>query len=351
MTRTLPPVGPSRRRESWLGRTCDLWMLCLALQAAAADESNPALKLFQQFSNGQMPIEEAIVYRRIGGSFTNESWLRFGFQTNTWYGQWVKPDPANAGQFVPVDSRMQGASHSHFWLFSDDNIHLVPLDNAKDSTPWEFCKISWSMIRQALSFGVPMPHDGVGGIHWDGPRFESRTITEFDQTWTPLETNVVRGVLVLGPDGRPRSTEYTAKDQRLNSVVTYEYAPDSQGLPRVFTETKVNGDSTWRFEFLALKMGAVDLSQTDGYVPSLFADMTLPRKTAVWSHEKVWYVEGDELKPGFGFEPYRPPNSSAPWVLGAVALVLTLFLARWLLRFKNQPAREAQPHRTAGEKK
>jgi hypothetical protein len=142
------------------------------------------------------------------------------------------------------------------------------------------------------------------------------------------------------------STEYTyPRDARLNSIVTYEYDSQPLGLPRVITHELPNQRCTFRYEFLLLNSGAVDLSKTDGYVPSLLADMTIDRKVAVWSNDRMWFLTDGELRPGFGFEEYRPPTAAAPWVLYGVVFIIVVFLGRWLLRSRNQPTRAAKTNK------
>ncbi len=327
------PLAPrlSRRLRTWAA----LAVGCLMVSAARAQEANPAVAAFQRFVNGEEPIQEAVVYRRItnpDGKLDNQEWMRFGFQGNSWYAQRLTPDPANPTKLtsLPV-AGLKGASFAHLWTLSDKEIHIVAKPFAKGSMPGINTAFEWGFLQSALTLGLRLPHDGIGNIRWDGLRFTSRAPVGRTPEGIPTATNTFEGLLTLGTDGFPATVTYPDLPQ---AVIYYEYGPMNALLPTAFTVTsKQSNDWSERYEFMVLKLGRVDLKPTDGYVPAMFADTKLPRSVSLWTNSLAYLFVNKEFVLSGGA---TRPKRTGSLVLGALVAAVISFLALWYWRLKTQ---------------
>jgi len=312
----------------------------LMVAAGWAQETNPAVAAFQRFVNGEEPIEEAVVYRRLSkpdGKIVNEDWLRFGLQGSSWYAQRLAPDPANPTNLIPQRaSGVCGASFTHLWTISDDNedVDVVHQAVALGSGPKRFASLPLNFLQNSLALGIPTPHDGVENIHWDRLCFTTRTATEFTPAGVPTKTNSIQGTLLLGANGSPAKAEYLGVGTFMGAVVSYEYDQADRPFPAVFrVEKKALGGTIYRYEFLSLRLGKVDLEQTDGYVPRMFADTSRLKHMTIWTNSLSYSLINNKLIPGF--ETSKPKQTGA-LILGALAVAVIAFLALWYWRWREQ---------------
>lgn len=322
----------SQRLRAWAA----LAVGCLMVSAGWAQETNPAVAAFQRFVNGEEPVQEAVVYRRLtkqDGTLVNQEWVRFGYQGDTWYAQRLEPDPANPTNLIPRSvSGMKGASFTHVWTISDNNVHVVDKIHVGSSGPEKNTAFEWNFLQRTLTLGIALPHDGIGNIRWDGLRFTMRAVSEYDQKGLPAKTNTLQGILTLGTNGSPIMASYP--DLPKAAVVRYEYGSPSTLLPTAFTLIpKEASEIVSRYEFVFRKLGATDLSNTEGYVPMMFADKKLTRSATLWTNALNYSLINNELVPGFET---ANPKRTGSLVLGALGTVIASFLALWYRRTKKQ---------------
>ncbi len=126
-------------------------------QGSTANTANAKLALFQDFVNGNVPVKEAVVYRKItkpDGTMVNQEWWRFGCQGSTWYVQRLRPDTNNPSSLVPLGGhQVGGASYTHLWIIDDRNVHLAAKESAEGSL---LTKAGLpTLLQTALSLGLP----------------------------------------------------------------------------------------------------------------------------------------------------------------------------------------------------
>ena len=247
------------------------------------------LAVFQKFANGEVSIREAVVCRalfRTNGALSNREWWRFGCQNDSWFVQRLIPDAKDPAKLVPTDSPVCGASLRQFWVIGGKDIDLAAKDVAKGSLPDTFGGYYRSLMFGALSLGVPRDMSVLkianARVNWDGLEFNTTVVSKRGQGDDVPATMPIKGQLKLGDNGLPASATFSGAGQFPGGSVTYEYSRDTQGIPKVFVITFPH--SIFRYEFLSLTLGSNDLAKTDGYVPSLFADMKPSRIVTLWTN-------------------------------------------------------------------
>jgi hypothetical protein len=302
-----------------------------------AQDSNPALEAFRWFVNGEEPVEEAVVYRRItkpDGQLVNEEWFRFGCQGDSWYAERLVPDPEEPTNLVAHPTTgICGASLKYLWAVGHEDIHLAEKTFASGSRPEGYTSMPVNFMQHAMTLGLPVPHNGIGHIRWDGLSFTVRSESGYKRPGVPAETNTVKGTLTLGPDGLPVSAEYPGVGKSKGAVVSYEYNSTNTVLPTVFT-TKFDGapSPVFRWEFLSLKLGKADLQATGGYVPKMFADLTIPRRITFWTNSAQYSLINNRLVPGFLTS---HPKRTGSLIMIALGCAVAAFLALWYWRSKR----------------
>ena len=299
-------------------------VLTATASGISAQTNENKLTTFKSFVNGEAPVKEAVVYRELSntnGTVLNREWWRFGYQHGTWFVQRLMPDAANEAKLVPKDSTICGASFAQFWIVTDKNLHIAANDVATGSLPVISSQFQRSLMFCALSLGVPRDYDALNitnaFVKWDGLNFTTIVGTKRDHHGVVLATGPLNGHLTLGTNGLPASAEFSSVGQFRGGRVTFEYAPDTVGIPRSFTERYEN--TKFHYEFMSLVLGSNDLAQTDGYEPSAFADLKLKRTVTFYTNEF-----GYEQRDGMSYPSFRPtapkPGTPAPKLQGSMWL-------------------------------
>jgi hypothetical protein len=219
------------------------------------------LSTFQAFVNGEVPIKEAVVCRKMfntTGVLRNEEWWRFGLQQGTWYVQRLTPDSTTPTILIarPNDT-VCGASFATLWTVSDRNIDIADKDVALGSKPDTFGEFPRSLMFYALSLGLPrnfeMRTTRDSPIHWDGPKFTTSVVNKRDRYGAALAPALITGKLILGDEGVPYSVDYSGVGTFGGGSVAYEYGQTNSGIPSIFV-VKYPG-KVFRCQFLSLKVG------------------------------------------------------------------------------------------------
>lgn len=315
-----------------------------AQQPVPSNPTNAALATFQAFVNGEVPVKEAVVYRKItraDGTLVNQEWWRFGYQENTWYVQRLEPDKANPSKLVPLwDHEVFGASITHVWTVSDKTVNVAAKQSATGSVPDRHGAFPRSLMIEALSLGLPrrldVPTIGDAPIGWDGLEFQTVVGSKRDEKGAVLATSNLAGKLSLGDNRLPASAEYPGVDAFPAGSVTCEYNSDTEGVPAVFIVR--NSGTEFRYEFISLELGSNDLNGTDGYVPSLFADMKLERLITLYTNDKPYSVIHGKIRPAFGAQKIVGEHRSRIGliILVTLAAASAIILALWYRRSEQE---------------
>jgi hypothetical protein len=315
-------------------------LLGTAMCGLGDETNNPNLTTFQNFVNGRIPITEAVMCRKIlssEGKVLNQEWWRFGWQENTWYVQRVTPDGLSQTNFVPrTNSVICGHSWSHGWTISDENVHVAEKAFESGSKPDTFCAFERSLMFGALSLGLPrrddVPAIQNAAINWDGLEFHSIVATSRDPTGKVLETSAISGKLNLLENGLTTSASYEGSGQFPGGSVAYEYRGENGLIPAAFTIKHPKRE--YRYEFLTLHLGSNDLSRTEGYVPSLFADLKVERSITLWTNDRPYSVINGKLQPAFGrpIHGEHAGRKSALLIMISLAVGAAIVLGLWYKR-------------------
>lgn len=315
-----------------------------AQQLVPSNTTNAGLATFQAFVNGEVPVKEAVVYRKItraDGTLVNQEWWRFGYQENTWYVERLEPDKDDASTLVPLwDREVFGASFTHVWTVSDKNIHVAARDFGAGGVPDTHGGFPRGLLFSALSLGLPR-NSMVSNIEdalikWDGLEFLSVWGRKTDPAGV-LRDIVRKGRLSLGDDGFPASAEFPDIPEIAGGFVTYKYGAGTPGIPTVFTAKYSDNDLQYQYQFVSLNLGTNDLTQTGGYVPSLFADLSLERRITVWTNDKPYSLIQGKLQPAFGGRVVTQTSKSGGlFILISVALATAILLALWHRRSERK---------------
>jgi len=320
-------------------KSCRLLCVLLLFLAAASricgQPTNARLATFQKFVNAELPVKEAVMhreYRELSSTnhiAPNHEWWRFGYQNGTWFVQRLKPDATNSARLVPNDSSVCGASFAQFWMVSDKYLYLAAKNVAAGSVPDKSGAFRRTLMIEALSLGVPRELNllnlAEAPVAWNGLEFDTIVGSIHDSRGAVLATAPLRGRLKLGDNGLPALAEYPGVGQFSGGSVTYEYAPDTVGIPERFTVRYSN--TLLRCEFLSLTLGPNELAGTDGYVPSQFADMKLKRLVKLYTNGLGYEQRDGKLYPSFSppapklGEP-APELSGTHWLNAATPLTL-----------------------------
>jgi len=308
----------------------------LPIMSAHGQLTNANFQRFQQFVNGEIPVQEAIIYRRLtrtNGTVANQDWWRFGYQQNTWYVERLIPDPKDPSKLVPrPNGDICGAAFSELWTVSDKDIHAVRKDLAAGSIPNTFARMSENLMFSTLSLGVPrrldLPTLKQAQIEWDGLEFKTIVPGKVDiRTSAVLEAKPLKGEIIVNHQGMPSSIEYSTVDGFGGGVVTYEYAPDSQGIPSAFNSKY--SDEEFRYEFISLALGTNEFDTASGYVPSMFvATSNNDRHITIWTNSLPYSVIGSKTQPAFGVHQQRNGSIILIFLIIASATFLVLFYRR-----------------------
>lgn len=311
-----------------------VWLLLNS--SVLGDDANPGLESFQRFVCGEEPIKEGVVYRRISrpdGTIVNQDWLRFGYQGNTWHAQRLAPDTNNPTKLLPLKGNdICGASVTHFWVISDNNVHVADKASSLGSIPDTFGGFPRNFMLGSIALGIP--NTRIEDIRWDRSAFTTKVVSKRNPAGIPTETNTISGHLVLGADGLPVTAEYSGVGSFSGATVSYEYGSSAKEIPSAFT-AKLTGPSgvIFRWQFLSLTLGKVDLEETGGYVPQMFADVSLPRVATLWTNDLPYTVRNNATTPAFAT---KSPKRTGSLIRGALAVVVTTFLALCYLRLRNK---------------
>lgn len=188
--------------------------------------------IFQAYVNGELPVKEAIVYRRISqhDKITNQEWWRFGWQVNSWYVQRLEPDQSQSGDLVPLKGGVVlGKSYDHLWVVGDDFIHVAKEGWVLGSVLDRAGRFPRSLLFSALSLGLPRRSDVISldesPIHWEDSEFETvRNANRSGQG--PPSLVRTKGQVVLGSGGLPEAAHYAEAGPMLGGTVTYRYVAD-----------------------------------------------------------------------------------------------------------------------------
>jgi hypothetical protein len=285
--------------------------------------------------NGQEPVKEALIYRRISkpdGTIINQDWVRCGFQDGSWYAQRLTPDTNNPSKLISTERNyVCGASFTHLWVISDQNVHVADKACSHGSVPDRFGRMSRDFAERSLTLGMPPPADGIGSIHWNRLNFKTWTRTESNAKGH-IKTNMIGGRLHLGSNGLPATAECEGIGNFAAVTILYEYGQLARNIPKVFTITIDKPETIiLRYEFLSLIFGKVELEKTGGYVPQMFGDPHRHRVATIWTNDLPYTVVGSELRAAFETS---KPKQTGSIILGALAITMITFLALWLKRWK-----------------
>lgn len=306
---------------------------------------NAKFALFQDFVNGKVPIKEAVVYRKItkpDSSWVNLEWWRFGYQENTWFVQRLQPDPSNSSNLVPLwNHEVCGASYAMLWLITDRDVEVAPKQSSTGSLPEINGSLPRSLVHAALSLSLPRQFDkreiSEVPFAWEGTHFRTVRYDGPDEKGTRI-TVTQEGDVKLGVNGLPALAQWSDIHGFRGGKVAYEYGPDTQGVPVAFTAQGAGDVHSYRYQFLALKLASNDLSETEGYVPGLFADMKLARTVSISTNDQYWilikgqFVSGARPAHVYG----EGPKRKGPLILISLAFGASTILALWYQRAEKK---------------
>jgi hypothetical protein len=293
--------------------------------------------------NGEVPVKEAVVYRKItraDGSLVNQEWWRFGWQRNTWFAERLQPEAADSLKLVPIpNSVVCGASYTHVWSVSEKNIHVAAKDFGLGSKPDTYGGFQRNLMFSALSLGLPrrldFPTLDDAQIGWNGLEFRTIVGNKHDQSGAVLSTSSLEGRLILRDDGLPRSAESPSIDGVSESSVLYEYESNTAGIPSIFT-LKRRGWA-YRYQFISCELGTNAVEQTGGFVPSQFADLKSAQYVTVWTNDKPYSVIDGNLRAAFGARIVgEKPKWNGLLILISLAVGAAIILTLWYRRSERE---------------
>lgn len=318
-------------------------MFCLVEFSARSADQASGLEAFRQLSSGRLPIKEAVVLRTVSrpnGSVINKEWFRFGYQRGSWFAERLAPGTNDSRKLEHLANRtVCGASFTHRWTISDQNIHVAYKDAVTNNVPEEFGNFYRRLMLESvtLGIGVGIPNLSIEQIQWDGLSFGSALGTA---------TNIVIGRVALGSNGLPEFADCLAIGSSSAGEIRYEWTKG--GALAAFTKTfRRAGSNSYRYEFISLVIGAIDLDDTDGFVPSMFAFGDVPRRATLWTEEGSRTVNQSELPIAWVSrqrEPLSPHLGGSPmpttWPFGGIRIALSIvtlaLVAIWaFFRFKQ----------------
>ena len=323
--------------------TAVLSIFFLVSVSAHTQTGNPQLETFKRFVNGDEPIREAVVYRSISlasGKLINQDWLRFGYQDggNTWYAQRLRPATNDHATLAPVldADDMNGASYKYLWGMNERNLQIAEKSLAAGSGPAKSGAFLLEFIHRALTLGIPSIEPAK--ILFAGTNFNPPAITRWTPVGEPQQTNMINGSLVLGERGLPVSAEYSPSGTLPGGIVSYSYEPATKGIPHVFSVTsKQPNGRVYRYEFLTLILGAVDLSETQGYLPTMFTAAKIEKHITLWTNSAPYSLIDGKTIPAFATTHQRRTGAL---IMGGLLLSTTVFLALIHRRLKMQQQKQ-----------
>ncbi len=314
-------------------------VLLLHTPLVLAQVADANLQNFQRFVNGSVLIKEAVVYRKYSktdGTLLNEEWWRFGYQGDTWYAQLLKPDKQDPSKFIPSESNTSvcGATYTQLWTVGDKDFHIADKATARGSVPDKYGDYYRNLMFSALSLGLPRQLDVLSiresPIKWDGLQFTATVATKVDSRGNAFKTGSAKGKLSLGSNGLPASMKYSQDGDFKGASVTYEYKPETTGIPVIFV--KKYGDKVMRYEFVSLTMGTNDQLEKDGYIPGMFANSKMERNYTFWTNDLSYSLIGNNFKPAFMMQPKRDTKHDRIAIISLLALAGVGGLTLWYRR-------------------
>ncbi len=303
---------------------------------ARDSEANKRMTLFEQFTRGEIPIREAVVYREAqkpDGTVFNREWVKFSFQAAgaTYYIQRLAPSTNDPSKLVSAGAnRTWGASMTHLWVITDTDVHVVEKTVAAGSGPKQNSDFGINFMEGAISLGIP--HTALESLSWR----ESAFTTEMAQTGLNGEgvrTNRIFGERIVNEAGYtlecrvPKSGSFEAEE------IIYAYNGVTNGLPSSFKERVAGGGDQFVWTFLSLELGQADLNETAGYVPTMFAAANLVRHPTIWTNQHSYTVFEAGTAPDFKA---GNPQGVARGVFAGCALAVITISALWLRRWKRR---------------
>lgn len=288
-------------------RLLNIVTLVCFLQALAVlgQPANENLATFQKFVIGEIPVKEAVVFQKItaaNGTLINQEWWRCGWQANTWYCQRLKPDANNPGKLVPVfEDEVIGESFTHAWILGHEHIHVMAKADEANSIFDDYGEFPRELMFKTISLGLPRMLDvhEIEEVPIEWSDLECHTIvgTNWDSRGRTIGKTPLVGKLILNERGCPIFAEFPSVGDLGKQSVAYEYETESNAIPMTFTKKYPRGEI--RSEFISLELGSNDLVKTDGYAPSLFADMKSSRTVTFWTNELEYEQRDGKFYPSF----------------------------------------------------
>jgi len=318
-----------------------IWIfLSVSAYSQITNGNNDKLLVFQKFVNGEIPVKEAVVYRRsekYDGAVLNQEWWRFGYQNGTWYCQRLEPEANNPTNLVPKPmNTVCGASFAQYWTIDDSYIDLAENSKVKGSSPDTYAQGYRSLMFAALSLGLPRISDVLNiddaQIQWNNLAFTTVRASKFDEQWNILGTATTKGRLILGDNDEPSSAEFSGVNQETPAgSVTYEFdTTNTTGVPNAFLVKYP--DHRVGYRFLRITLGASDLTKTDGYAPALFADMSIARTIRIWTNSHSYTLNDGRFIPNFET---AHPKRIGPLILIVIIVTAGFFLTLWYRHSKT----------------
>lgn len=324
------------------GRIAAVAALLSGLPATAV-ETNSHLATLLQFANGKIPISEAIVYRELSntnGAVLNQEWWQTGYQGETWYVMRLKPDTNATSGFVlaPPRQMIYGASYTHLWTVSDENIHVAEKQHAADSFLDKAGISHKDLLSQTLELGLPIEAEALVSIAETDPVINISFLSN-------IETNSSNWKASVHTDAMGRANVIRSPpDLKIppRFLIGYEYSDSTSSIPQ--TIKFQSGAHLFVWQFLSLKIGQTDLKASGGYVPKSFiTDLHKARSVNLWTNDQSHFLaaSGDFL-PGFESDKQTRTTFGTLIILSVAFTAVIISVLVWKKRKETKP----QPNNT-----
>lgn len=306
------------------------------ISPAADQPVNDKLLTFQKFVNGEIPVKEAVVFRKItstNGAVLNQEWWRCGWQANTWYCQRLTPDTNDLAELVPLSqNEVIGESFTHAWIISDKNIHVAAKIDEAGSIIDTHGAFPRELLFRTVSLGIPRMmnvHEiDESLIEWSNLDFHTMVATAWNSKGVVISNAPLAGKLTLDERGCPILAEFSSVGNLGGGAIAYEYVMENDAIPRAYTLKYP--DREYRYEFISLDLTSNNLANPDGYVPPMFADPRLERFVNIWTNNRSYSLVQGKLYPNFGVKMVGQNKShSGLIILISLAVSLAIILTFW----------------------